>query len=648
MMHKLKLAFFLALVPIALFGQPRDVGAQLGDLQLSLTCRALPMVSDGLMRSHVSGEKADNGFAREVAELWAERIDPTETLLTEAEYQQLEKRLYRLVKSARKGECADFTALKKDHVEWQKELEDHVRKVVKNATIDKSRTLNLDPDKRPRPTNEKEQNQLRRALIDLQLANYIASGIKEAEARKKLVHRYELRTKRIEEQTPQDLYGLFLKSYAAALDPHSTYFTPEDVEDFKIQMQLSLQGIGAMLSSRDGMTVVEEIVPGGAADEHGKLKPKDQIISVAQGPDAEAVNVIDMDLRDVVRMIRGKKGTKVTLTVLRKGEDTTRHKFTIVRDKIDLKEQAAKLEWRKVKRGDKTLKLAVIELPSFYHGDDRDSVRDVAKLLKKARKGKADGIMLDLSRNGGGLLKAAVEISGLFVETGGIVGVGSANGKKKPEVLEDPDSRVQWDGPLVVLTSKISASASEILAGSLQDYRRAIVVGDKHTYGKGSVQQLNQLPPGLGLLKVTTALYFLPGGQSTQSTGVTADIEIPSAFSKLEIGERHQPNALAPVSTKSFVSKKANASKKWEPVDAKTIGKLRKKSKARIASDAEFKELQKKIAESDPEDTEVEIAEILGESNGEDSEDAEEEKDEDELTLQAIEATEILADLIAQ
>ena len=287
----------------------------------------------------------------------------------------------------------------------------------------------------------------------------------------------------------------------------------------------------------------------------------------------------------------------------------------------------------------------MIDLPSFYMGDrpgERDSARDVARLLEKAKKQGADGVLLDLSRNGGGALQSSVVIAGLFLEQGSVVGVGDTS-RSKPRVLDDPDAGIAWGGPLVVLTSKISASASEILAGTLQDYGRAVVVGDEQTFGKGSVQQLSQLPPGLGLVKVTTALFFLPGGKSTQSVGVPSDIIVPSPFSTMEIGERHQPFALSPVSTKRFASSEANAKKSWKPVAKSTIAELKSKSEKRIRADEEFKELEEKLAKAKARDTRVKIADILEEGDGAEDED---EKKDDELSLQTREATEILADLV--
>ena len=637
------LLLFVSLVPAA----QREGIAQTKDSGPTLTCLALPLVAQGFLASHVRYKDEDEALLKRVAKIYAERIDPTQTLLTQAEYAKLEKRAYELAKAVKNRNCADFSKLHKDQIAWHEELENYVKTVTaKDFEIDKAREVELDPDKRKRPASEEELRKLRRSLVEFQMANYLVNGTTKEEATKKLVHRYELITKRIREMKEQDLYGAYLNAYSAALDPHSSYFSPDDMEDFRIQMELSLTGIGAVLTSEDGYTIVEEVVPGGAADRHGKLQPKDRIIAVAQGEKGEPVDVIDMDLRDVVKLIRGKKGTKVTLSILRKEPEPERLTLTIERDQIDLKEQAAKLKWRDVKRGDKTLKLAVLDLPSFYLGDKpgaRDSAEDVAKLVAEAKEKKADGIVLDLSRNGGGALQSAVAISGLFIEQGAIVGVGSKTAKAGPEVLDDQDPKVQWDGPLVVLTSKASASASEILAGALKDYRRAIVVGDEHTYGKGTVQQLSPLPPGLGLLKVTTALFFLPGGDSTQSVGVEADIVIPSVLSSLDIGEKHQDNALEPVSVKPFTSAKANGSNSWKPIEDAVVTKLRKKSQRRVAKDKEFKELAKELEKVNGNDTKIKLAEIFENGKSDDDDEATDKKDE--LSIQAKEASEILADL---
>lgn len=615
---------------------------------MSLSCPMLPLVADNLLTMHMSFVKEDEALVKRVAENYAQYMDSTKNLLTDSEFKALEARLLTLVKDVRKGGCDDFVALKDDQVKWQQSMEDFVRKTVssKSYKVNPKATLELDVKKRKRPKNTAEQNKLRRLMVDFQMANYLASDTSLEDAKQKLIKRYELLTKRVREQDEAEVYRVFLNAYASSLDPHTTYFSPDDLDDFKIQMELSLTGIGAVLTSQDGYTVIQEIVVGGPADRSGKLKPKDKIIAVAQG-NGEPVDVIDMDLRDVVKMIRGKKDTVVTLTVLRQAAETERFKISIQRDQIDLKDQAAKLTWVESKRKDRTLKLAVIELPSFYGGEGpsaRDSAKDIADLVEEAKKGKADGVLLDLSKNGGGILQSAVVISGLFIESGAIVGVGTG-GKARSEILRDRDPRVQWDGPLVVLTSKVSASASEILAGALKDYSRAVVVGDPHTYGKGTVQQMSPLPAGLGLIKVTTAMFFIPSGDSTQSIGVGSHIVIPSALASLDIGEKYLPHVLAPATTAKFVEAEANKGGKWTPITPEVVASLGKKSQTRVAKDAEFKVLKKKITEAKSRKTTIKMSDILKKK---DSSTDEENEEELSTSLQQREAAEILADLVVE
>ena len=324
--------------------------------------------------------------------------------------------------------------------------------------MDTNAEIVLDPEKRGWPLTVEQRDAWLKALLHFQASNFLSSGEPLAEAKKRIVHRYELRTARMAELDREDLYAGFLDALANALDPHSSYLTQDALDDFQIQMELSLEGIGVALSERDGYSVVEQVIPGGAADRVGALEPQDRIVSVAE-EGGTPIDIIDMPLREVVNRIRGKKGTKVHLTVVREGEKTERFHVAIVRDKIDLEEQAAKLRLETVEHAGKSLKLAVIELPSFYGDGDgdpskRQGSRDVHRLLEEAKREKAQGLLLDLSRNGGGLLDDAVRISGFFVQRGGIVAVQSSEDRTR--VLEDPDGDLVWPGPLVLLTSRVS------------------------------------------------------------------------------------------------------------------------------------------------------------------------------------------------
>ncbi|MGH7336600.1 MAG: carboxy terminal-processing peptidase, partial [Myxococcota bacterium] len=395
----------------------------------------------------------------------------------------------------------------------------------------------------------------------------------------------------------------------------------------------------------------------------------------------EAVNIVDMPLREAVSLIRGKKGTKVHLTVLRQGDETQRFPLAIVRDKIDLAEQAASLRFETRERHGKPFKLAIIDLPSFYGDSDpgqRQCTDDVEKLLEQVKEAKADGLLLDLSRNGGGLLEHAVKISGFFIRKGEVVGV--ENARRQMSVLADRDERILYTGPMVVHVSRVSASASEILAGALKDYHRAVITGDDHTFGKGTVQTVTPLAPGLGALKITTARFFRPGGQSTQNDGVSADVVIPSLLATDDLGEKNQPFALAGESRAPLYSSIANAMGATDfdsQVSGAKLAELVRSSSARVAKSKEFEEVRTKLAEAREHQGVVRLADIIkerevskageakpgeakageaksgnGKGEGEKSDtaknaDGKEKAEPEEHDPQVEEAVEVLADLVA-
>jgi len=485
--------------------------------------------------------------------------------------------------------------------------------------LDTDVRLILDSDKRGHPQDEEARDRLVVRLVHFQMSNYLSGDMELDKAREKLIHRYELMTKRIKELEPRDTYGIFLNAFASALDPHSTYYPPEAVEDFEIQMSLSLDGIGVALSSRDGYSIVERIIPGGATDKANALEPGDKIIAVAQ-EDEEAVDIIDMSLRDVVSIIRGKRGSKVRLTVLRKSDTTERLEVDIVRDKVTIEDAAATLEFRDIEIGGETRKLAILDLPTFYGDSDpskRQSSRDVRDLLRQVRDAKADGLLLDLSRNGGGKLESSVEIAGLFIRKGGIVAV--KNVFSEVQVLEDHDEDIIYGGPLVILTSRLTASASEIVAGAMKDYGRAVIVGDDHTFGKGTVQSFVHQPGRLGAIKVTTALFFRPGGTSTQHEGVSADVVLPSIFATEDLGERYTPYSLTSQMIPPFLEKptnlisSSNSKRDWRPVSENMVVELQRRSASRVEESEEFAEIKDLLAKQAEQNDVVYLAELIRE-----------------------------------
>ncbi len=380
----------------------------------------------------------------------------------------------------------------------------------------------------------------------------------------------------------------YLTAFARAFDPHTDFMSPNNMEDFEINMKLSLQGIGAILSNEDGAAKIERLIAGGPAEQDGRLQPGDKIIAVAQG-DEESVDVLHWPLYKTVRLIRGDKGTKVVLTVIPASDQNSISLIDIIRDEVKLEEQAAKGELRTITGDDGAeKKVGVITLPDFYsdfkgggNSESTSCTRDVERLLNELVADGAEGIILDLRNNGGGSLPESISLTGLFIETGPVVQV---RDRRRVRALTDRDPSITYDGPLVVLVNRLSASASEIVAGALQDYGRAIIVGDSKTHGKGTVQTLTNLSsanPQLGSVKVTTASFYRIAGGSTQIRGVTPDIVIPSFTETLEVGEDLLENAL-PYSTVDQMSYRI-----WKETDG-IIPELEQKSLARRSTDPRF------------------------------------------------------------
>ena len=626
----------------------------------ALKCTHLPQLFELFVKSHYSYEALNDQLKKQTIDQYVKRVDSSKTLLLKSDVEEIKKKSRSLFKTMNVGNCDQLDWVGKLMVTRAKENEDFVRKFLgADYKLDEKTELILDPRKREYPANIAARNEVLKKIVHFQVSNYLMTDMKLDEAKKQLIHRYELVTKRMTEKTPADLVEEFAEAFAIALDPHSSFLSRDNVEDFQIQMQLSLEGIGASLSSQNGFTVIESLIKGGGAEKSKKLEPKDKIISVAQGEDGKAESIIDMDLKDVVKLIRGKKGTKVKLTILRQAETNETFEVVIVRDKIDIEEQAAKIFYSDITREGKKYKVGIIDLPSFYGGGKggRLASKDVRRLLREAKKEKVDGIVLDVSRNGGGLLEEAVRISGLFINKGGVVATKSSNGKV--EVLDDEDQGMEYDGPLVLLTSRLSASASEILAGALKDYKRAVIVGGENTFGKGSVQTFLGLPLGLGAMKVTTGMFFLPGGQSTQRVGVESDVKLPSVFETDDIGESALDYALGVQTIGRFVSSEGNikGDKGWKPIGSNIIKKLNQLSQKRVAKDALFDDIRKRIKERKKNEEKVLLADLRKKSkeeNGDkkDEKDKKEDKeDDDKKYLESAwiqEGSNVLIDLVQQ
>jgi len=402
--------------------------------------------------------------------------------------------------------------------------------------------------------------------------------------KEKILRRYERFLRVRTEMDSGDVLQVYLTALSNGYDPHSDYFSPREAENFEINnIKLSLTGIGARLQWDDGYTKLIELVPGGPAIRSKKLKPGDRITAVAQGEEGEAVDVIEMELDKVVDKIRGEKGTMVRLTIIPvdAADDSETREVRLIRDKIKLTDSLAKSQVIDYPGGgDSQPRLGVINLPQFYE----NCARDVALILERFRKEKVSGVVLDLRRNGGGLLPEAVKLAGLFIDQGPMVQV--IDSRRRKQVLQDNDTKIGYDGPMIVLVGKLSASASEIVAAALQDYGRALIVGSLSTHGKGTVQTVMPLNnwvrlPDSGKLKLTVSKFYRVVGSTTQKQGVTPDLILPSPYDYMEIGEASLPNSLEADHTEKLNYRRVNRV-------AGRIEPLTKLSNERVKDDQDF------------------------------------------------------------
>lgn len=465
----------------------------------------------------------------------------------------------------------------------------------------------IDRSKSEWPATAEAADTLWRQRLKFELISEMMNKKSLDEAKQTVRKRYERMLKNVGEIEVSDLAEYFLSNVARIYDPHSTYFSAETFEDFGIQMKLQLVGIGALLGIEDDNCFVKEIVPGGPADIGKQLKPNDKIMAVGQG-DGEAIEVIGMKLRKIVEMIRGEKGTQVRLVVQPADatDTSTRKDITITRDVVKLNSARAHAAVFDVPNpsGTGTIPMGVITLPAFYGPADSDdpeaektsATKDVERLIGDLKGAGIQALVLDLRHNGGGYLSEAVDLAGLFIPHGPIVQVKNYAGEI--QIDNDNNTSVAYDGPLAVLVDRFSASASEIVTGALQNYGRAIVIGDTSTHGKGSVQtvlemknlvpQLARSPEKSGAAKFTVQKYYLPNGSSTQLKGIVPDIVLPSIDEFLPIGEGSLPHALVwdEIPTSFFDG---------QPLDAKTLKSLRDSSQARQQSLEEFLYLRKNV-----------------------------------------------------
>ncbi len=417
--------------------------------------------------------------------------------------------------------------------------------------FDIEETLQIDREDMPWPKSEAAMQELWRKrlksdVLSLKLADKSLDEIQET-----LLKRYQNQLNRVQQNSSDDAFEFYINALALSTDPHTQYFSPHRTENFNINMSLSLEGIGAVLQGEDEYTKILRLIPGGPAERSKLLQAADRIVGVAQGADGEMLDIVGWRLDEVVNKIRGAKGTLVRLEIIpADAADSHQTKVvSIIRDKVKLEEQAAKKQIIEVKRDAKTYKIGIIDIPTFYadfkgmnagNPDYKSTTKDVRKLLLELTEEGIAGLIVDLRDNGGGSLQEANSLTGLFIGLGPTVQVRNASGRI--DIIRDHDPQLVYSGPLVVLVNRMSASASEIFVGAIQDYNRGIVFGEQ-TFGKGTVQSLLQLPKGQ--LKATTAKYYRISGESTQNKGVVPDLYFPSLYSLHDIGESSLPEALS-------------------------------------------------------------------------------------------------------
>lgn len=625
----------------------------------SLDCNWVDPIQTGFLQNHLIFKQKDKELQNRVVEQYIKRQDGAKIYLLESDIDQIKSMMKNVFDDVAKSDCKFMNEIQTMLVKRAEERTEAVKKILgKDFKFDKNTEFVYDPDHKNYPKTTDEANEFIKKYLQFQVANYLATDIKLDEAKKRVVKNYERNLKRIKDTKFDAIVANYLNSFALSLDPHSSFFSKEYYDDFTIDMSLSLEGIGATLSQEDGFTIVEALVPGGAAAKSGLVEPQDKIVAVSK-KDGKMENVIDMDLKDVVKMIRGPKGTKVKLTILRK-ESGGNKKFDIelTREKISLEDNAVSIYYQDKEVNGVKQKIGIINFPSFYADSKRggrSSAADMKKIVAEAKANHVDGLVLDLSNNGGGSLEDAVKIGGLFIKTGNIVKQSSRR-EGSETALADTDEKVDWSGPLVILTSRISASASEIVSGAMKDYNRAVIVGSDHTYGKGSIQTVIAVPGDLGALKVTIGMFFTPGGYSTQHRGVEADVVIPSQYDVDEIGEKYMDYSLPPKKIDAFISKDAFVDKgegAWNQIKPDWVTKLKTRSEQRVSKSDDFKKITEDLEKTKKMGKTIKVSEVLKDKGEKDKKVKKSryadknEKDKEYLKRADIrEASDVLLDLI--
>ena len=517
--------------------------------------RASRDIARQLQHVHYRSLKIDTELSPRILDNYLMALDPQKLYFSAEDISFFESYRYQLDKAVRRGDLQPAYLIYQRFIDRTRERLEHnlalLEKGVDQFDFSVDEIMTLDREDAPWAADARALDELWRKRIKNAVLTQKLEGESEDAIEDSLTRRYSNQLKRISQTQSEDVFQVYMNAVTNTYDPHTVYFSPRNSENFKINMSLSLEGIGAVLQSDNEYTKVVRLVPAGPADKQGVLQPADRIIGVGQGKEGEIVNVVGWRLDEVVDLIRGPRQSLVRLEVIpakSKGEHTTRT-LSIVRDKVNLEEQSARSDTIEINRDGRTSTIGIIQIPTFYADfaglqrgdpDARSTTRDVYRLIQSLQKEKGiEGLIIDLRDNGGGALQEAIALTGLFIERGPTVQVRTADNRVR--VYDDPDQSIAYDGPLAVLVNRMSASASEIFAAAIQDYGRGLIVGEQ-TFGKGTVQSVRGLSHGQ--LKITEAKFYRISGGSTQHLGVVPDLLLPSVIDKEQIGEDALPEAL--------------------------------------------------------------------------------------------------------
>lgn len=554
--RKLGLMFGLLLAVVGLgssSGVPAVTGALPGTLQPSARQRTIARnVGNLLEENHFARLAIDDRLSAQVYTRFLDSLDGQRQYFTVEDTRQFAKLRLRFDDMIKSGEVDPaFMIISRFQQRSRERLNYAIGLLAHEPDFTLNETFEFDREKAPWPASTADLNELWRKRVKNDALSLLLAGKNWNEAADILRKRYERALRRVDQVSSDDAFENLMNAYARSFDPHSTFFSPRNSEEYKIQMSLNYEGIGASLNQVDDIVQVVNIIDGGPAAADGTLKPNDRITAVGQGKDGALTDVVGWRVDDVVQLIRGKGGTIVRLQILPGGAapGSPEKMLALTRGKVSLESLAAKKEVRTIRRDDRDFKVGVITVPGFYTdvdaqrsgaADYRSTTRDVARLLGELRAEKIDGLVLDLRGNGGGYLPEAQSLTGLFINRGPVVQLRYGSGET--EVYEDPDSgTTAYDGPLAVLVDRFSASASEIFAGAIQDYKRGIVLGQR-TFGKGTVQNMFSLDRWSsrnvnGQITVTIGKFYRVTGESTQHRGVEPDVPLASPIDTDEIGE---------------------------------------------------------------------------------------------------------------